>query len=96
MYKAVNTWDAKKCKELVDTLNIFQRLKEDCAVWTYEESFCVFLWYFISGGINNMDWLKKLENYINCVMFQNFNEKHIWFCMLEQLLLRDMSFETET
>lgn len=57
MYMAVNTLDAKKGKELVDTLNNVQRHKEDCAVGSYKESFCAFLWCFIEDGINNMDWL---------------------------------------
>jgi len=47
MYMAVNTMDAKKGKELVDTLNHIQRCKEDCAVdcavGSYKESFCAFL-----------------------------------------------------
>jgi hypothetical protein len=40
---AVNTLDKKKGKELVDTSNTFQHLKEDCAVGSCEESFCAFL-----------------------------------------------------
>jgi len=43
MYMAVNTLDAKKGKELVDTLNNVQCQKEDCAVVSYKESFCAFL-----------------------------------------------------
>jgi hypothetical protein len=39
----VNTLDAKKGKELVETLNNFQRIKEDCDVGSCEESFCAFL-----------------------------------------------------
>jgi hypothetical protein len=39
----VNALGAKKGKELVDTLNNFQHLKEDYAVRSCEESFCAFL-----------------------------------------------------
>ena len=43
MYMAVNSLDAKKGKELVDTLNNFQHWKENCGVGSYKKSFCAFL-----------------------------------------------------
>ena len=55
MYMAVNSLDAKKGKELVDTLNNFQHWKENCGVGSYKKSFCAFLRFihsFISHSIN--------------------------------------------
>lgn len=44
---ALNTQDAQKGKELVEMLSNFLCLRDDCAVWSYEDSFYVFLYICI-------------------------------------------------